>query len=265
MLIDQPIGVFDSGFGGASVLREAIKLLPNENYIYYGDNKNAPYGDRTETEISTLTLRCADELLSHNVKTLLIACNTATATCVELVRAKLNVPVISMEPAIKPACEHEGNGKILMLATLATTRFERYLALQERMPDPKRVINVPCPGIVEIVEQGKLDFADYEAILTKLLWPYEKMKIDGIVLGCTHYVFIKDVISRYANAHFCGEHILYDGNHATIMQLTKVLCDNNMLQDKNKKGGITFCTSGNVTELKSTFGMLLNRNDVKLL
>lgn len=258
MLKNQPIGVFDSGFGGASVLREAVGLLPKESYIYYGDNKNAPYGDRTEAEITALTLRCADELLSHNVKALLIACNTATATCVEQVRAKLNVPVISVEPAIKPACEHAGSGKILMLATLATTRLERYLALQERMPEPNRIINVPCPGIVEIVEQGKLDFADYKAILTKLLSPYEAMEIDGIVLGCTHYVFIKDAIKQYADLHFRGERILYDGNHATVMQLAKVLSEKDLLQDKNEFGSITFCTSGNAAELKPTFDMLLS-------
>ncbi len=258
MLKDQPIGIFDSGFGGVSVLREAVKLLPKESYIYYGDNRNAPYGDKTEAEITALTLCCADELLSHNVKALLIACNTATATCVERVRAKLNVPVISIEPAIKPACENAGSGKILMLATLATTRLERYHALWERMPDPKRVINVPCPGIVEIVERGKLDFSDYEAILTKLLSPYENMKIDGIVLGCTHYIFIKEVISQYANAHFRGDHIFYDGNHATVVQLARILSESGMLQDKSGNGDIAFITSGSSAKLKPTFEMLLS-------
>lgn len=255
MIDNRPIGVFDSGFGGVSVLGKAIKLLPNESFIYYGDNANAPYGDRSEADITKLTLNSADKLLSHNIKALLIACNTATATCVELIRQKLNVPVISMEPAIKPACEEEGDGKILMLATLATTRLERYRALQSRMKDPDRVINVPCPGIVEIVEQGRLDYSDYKDLLHKLLSPYEGMKIDGIVLGCTHYVFIKSIIDQYANTHFCGKHTLFDGNHATAVQLKKVLSDNGLLGD-TPGGGVTFITSGDSKALKPTFDML---------
>ena len=153
--IHAPIGVFDSGLGGASVLREALRLLPTENYIYYGDNAHAPCGDRPEAEITALTLACIHKLVDMGCKAILVACNTATANCIDAIRQELNVPVVSVEPAIRPACMAPGNGKVLMMATLATTRLERYLALQARMPDPNRVINIPCPGIVDRVEAGR--------------------------------------------------------------------------------------------------------------
>ena len=156
-MFERPVGVFDSGLGGASVLREALCLLPNENYIYYGDSGNAPYGDKSDDDITALTMACIDKLMAMDVKAILIACNTATAASVSKVRQLMNqysMPIISIEPAIKPACALPGTGKVFMMATLATTRLNRYLALQARMPDPSRVINIPCPGIVERVDRS---------------------------------------------------------------------------------------------------------------
>jgi glutamate racemase len=127
---DKPVGVFDSGLGGASVLREALIRLPSENYIYYGDNQNAPYGEKSETEITRLAFGCADFLIGKGVKAMLVACNTATSAAIRAIREKLDIPVVSMEPAIKPACAEPGSGKILMMATPATTRLARYQALR---------------------------------------------------------------------------------------------------------------------------------------
>jgi len=253
---ERPIGVFDSGLGGASVLREALKQLPNENYIYYGDNANAPYGDRTEEEIAELTFRSAHQLASMGVKVIVLACNTATATCINQIRSEFSLPVISIEPAIKPACSIPGTGKVLMMATKATTQLERYLRLRDRMPDPARVINIPCPGIVERIEAGKLGADDYDDLFAEFLKPYKDMEVDAIVLGCTHYVFIKDAFRRNAALHLKGECRLIDGNEGTVRQLGRVL-EQHALKNTVGSGEVTFCTSGDYERLKPIFDMLI--------
>ena len=254
----QPIGVFDSGLGGASVLREALKLLPRENYIYYGDNKNAPYGDKTEQQITALTFRCADYLVSHGVKAILLACNTATATCIRQIREKLEVPVVSVEPAIKPACAAAGTGKVLMMATLATTKLKRYLELQNRMPDPSRVINVPCSGLVDRIEHNIFEDDAFDDLFDRFLSPYHGMEIDGIVLGCTHYIFISGAISRYASTHFKGACKLYDGNAATVRQLERVLDEKSLLNDRGN-AQVEFCTSGEASVYRPIFETLISK------
>lgn len=252
------IGVFDSGLGGASVLREAIRLLPHETFLYYGDNANAPYGDRSEDEITALTFRCAHILERQGAKIILIACNTATASCVSRIRTELDIPVISIEPAIKPACETPGNGKIIMAATLATTKLSRYLSLQSRMPDPSRVINVPCPGLVERIERGIFSSDAFDDLFEGYFSQYEGMCIDGIVLGCTHYIFIKDAFARYAAKHFSGEAKLYDGNYATARQLCHVLNEKGLAQARGV-GSVIFQTSGNKDFYEPIFLDLLSR------
>ncbi|HWR20002.1 MAG TPA: glutamate racemase [Clostridia bacterium] len=254
----RPIGVFDSGLGGASVLREALKQLSHENYIYYGDNLHAPYGDKTEEEITSLTFNCANELVSYGVKAILLACNTATATCIRQIREKLDVPVVSVEPAIKPACASQGTGKVLMMATLATTKLKRYLDLQDRMPDPTRVINVPCSGLVDRIENNVFEDDAFDDLFDGYLSPYHGMEIDGIVLGCTHYVFIGSAIARYAATHFKGACRLYDGNAATVRQLGRVLADQGLLNDTGS-AQVEFYTSGNADIYLPVFESLLHR------
>ncbi len=257
----RPVGFFDSGLGGASVLRDALKLLPNENYIYYGDNANAPYGDRTEEEITALTFRCAHRLVDMGVKAIVLACNTATATCINQIRNEFSIPVISIEPAIKPACSLPGTGKVLMMATKATTQLERYLRLRERMPDPDRVINIPCPGIVERIESGKLGAEDYDDLFAGYLAPYRGTEVDAIVLGCTHYIFIKDAFRRNAARHLTGNCRLIDGNEGTVRQLGRVL-EAHGLANPAGNGSVTFCTSGDRKRLKPIFDMLINKSSL---
>lgn len=255
---ERPVGFFDSGLGGISVLKSALQRLPNENYIYYGDNRNAPYGDRTEADITWLTLDCVHTLLHAGAKAIVIACNTATATCIRTIREELDVPVVSVEPAIKPACMAPGNGKVLMMATCATTRLARYLALQSRMPDPARVINVPCPGLVERIESGAFGDDAFDDLLDRYLSPYWGAEIDGIVLGCTHYIFIRGAIARYARLHFSGPARLYDGNDATALQLAHVL-DEQGLFNKSGSGRIEFLTSGDPAVIRPLFERLLRQ------
>jgi len=256
---NRPIGVFDSGLGGASVLKEALRILPKEDYIYFGDNLHAPYGDRSEEEITHFTLAAASTLVQKGVKAILLACNTATATCIDQIRSQFDLPVVSIEPAIKPACMREGQGKILMCATTATTKLERYLALQKRMPDPERVINVPCPGLVDRIEEGFFAEDDFDDILELRLGVFDYMLVDSIVLGCTHYVFIKDAFARYARRHFRGEARIIDGNASTARQLGRVLKERS-LENAQGSGAVEFLTSGSKEEIEPIFRMLLNKN-----
>ncbi len=260
---ERPIGVFDSGLGGASVLREALRLLPNERYIYYGDNLNAPYGDKSDSEITELTMVCIDRLLALDVKAILIACNTATAASVAKVRQLMkqrSIPIISIEPAIKPACALPGTGKVFMMATLATTRLNRYLALQARMPDPNRVVNIPCPGIVERVEAGIFADDGYDDLFDRYFAPYEGFEVDAIVLGCTHYPFIKGAFRRNAEKHLKGSCSLIDGSEGTVKQLSRVL-DSNGLKSQSNHGEVEFLTSGDKERLLPIFEKLLRQNN----
>ena len=261
---ERPVGVFVSGLGGASVLREALRLLPNENYIYYGDSGNAPYGDKSDDDITALTMACIDKLMAMNVKAILIACNTATAASVSKVRQLMNqysMPIISIEPAIKPACALPGTGKVFMLATLATTRLNRYLALQERMPDPSRVINIPCPGIVERVEAGIFDDDAYDDLFDKYFAPYVGTEVDAIVLGCTHYPFIKGAFARNAKRYLRGDCALIDGSVGTVRQLERIL-DRYKLRNPIGAGRVECHTSGNEAELKPIFEKLLKQDKI---
>lgn len=239
----RPIGIFDSGLGGVSVLKEALKWLPHENYIYFGDSKNVPYGEKTQQEIERLSFACADFLVERGVKAIVVACNTATGAAIRDIRQHFALPVISVEPAIKPACEQDGDGKVLMMATPVTIAIERYQALQRRMPDPDRVINVACPGLADQVEKYVGEADKFDALLETYLGRYRSMKIDGIVLGCTHYIFIKDVIAQYAARNFKGQCKLYDGNEGTVKQLRRVLKEKELL-NTNGNGQVAFYTSG---------------------
>ena len=255
----KPIGVFDSGLGGVSFLREAVKKLPNESFIYYGDNKNAPYGDKSEEEIERLALGCTEFLMEKGVKAIVVACNTATGSAINLILERVELPVLSVEPAIKPPSDIGGQGKILMLATAATTKMARYHELKSRMKEPSRIIDVPCSGIADIIENGVFDPKAYETILDEKLSGYKGMEIDAIVLGCTHYIFISEAISEYAARNFKGSCTIYDGNEGTARRLRHVLEEKNMRELGSERGSVTFYTSGDYEKYKRIFDMLMAR------
>ena len=155
-----PIGVFDSGVGGISVLRELVAQMPNENYIFFGDSKNAPYGTKTLEEVQKLTCADAEYLLSRGVKALVVACNTATSAAIRILREKYaDMPVIGIEPALKPAVHAGGHPRVLVMATPMTLREEKFHALMQRFGSDAEILRLPCPGLVEYVEQGVLEGA----------------------------------------------------------------------------------------------------------
>lgn len=254
----RPVGFFDSGLGGASVLREAIHILPNENFIYFGDDANAPYGDLDHAAIAQFTHESISYLASFNIKAAVIACNTATATCIDNLRRDFPFPIVSMEPAIKPACQTSGKGKVLMLATAATANLPRYKQLVSNMKDPERVISVPCPGLVERIEAGHFAADAFDDILDSRLSFLEGKTIDAIVLGCTHYIFIKEAFSRYARLHFAGNATLFDGNAATVRQLGRVLKSND-IENTLGHASIDYYTSGDRARLEPIFRSLISK------
>ena len=219
-----PIGVFDSGVGGISVLRELVKLMPNEHYLYFGDSANAPYGDRPTEQVRQLSLSVADAFVARGVKALVIACNTATSAAVELIRQKYpDLIVVGIEPALKLAVDRFPNGHIGVMATQVTLREEKFAHQLERFPNAA-VSLIPAPGLVELIEGGYGDTEQVKNLLTPLLAPYVG-KLDALVLGCTHYPFASKMI-----AQIMGEKtLLMDGGEGTARQTKRRLEQENLL------------------------------------
>lgn len=249
----RPIGIFDSGLGGISVLGEAVRQLPGEDFVYYGDNANAPYGTRSEAEIVSLTFDCARLLMRYDVKAIVIACNTATSAAINDIRNAFRLPVISMEPAVKPACESPGDGRVLMLATPATIAQPRYQALVARQPRGERVVSVPCTALAQCIENG----GECTPLIESYLAPHASETVDAIVLGCTHYIFVRREIMDAANRLLRGTPRIYDGNPGTVLQLRHVLEENAMLGASG--GNVKFLTSGSEAIFLPRMRALLQR------
>ena len=228
-----PIAVFDSGVGGISVLKELVALLPNENYLYFGDSANAPYGEKTTEEVRRLTLHAAEMLFARGAKALVVACNTATSAAIHILRETYpDKIIIGIEPALKVATDRFPTGYIGIMATAVTLREEKLAHQMERFPQAK-VERIGAPGLVELIEQGKADSPETEELLRKILAPYIG-KLDALVLGCTHYPFVREVIGR-----FLGEKtLLLDGGAGTARQTKRCLEQAGLLNPG--PGGVTF-------------------------
>lgn len=231
------IGILDSGVGGISVLRKAVELLPNENFIYFGDNKNAPYGPKPLEEIRALSARAIDRLLRQEVKALVLACNTITAAYAADIRSQVDIPVIGMEPAVKPASLARDGGLVLALATRATLALDKFSRLMDNYGEG--VVPIEGAGLVELVEAGKADSPEARAALKALFAPYLDRQVDGIVLGCTHYPFLRRQIENF----FPEAHI-FDGREGTVRQLGRLLMQKNLLSRQTSSGTVRFETSG---------------------
>lgn len=252
----RPIGVFDSGLGGVSTLIQARAMLPRENYIYYGDNGNAPYGGRSKKDIQRLALSACHFLVEHDVKALLIACNTATTAAIELLEKEMPVPVIGMEPAILQAEAEAEKGIVLMMATEATVRLPHYRKLREQLKNQTSVKDVPCPEeLVRRVECGLLEPGSYDDLLKDVFAEFEGRLVDGIVLGCTHYLFVQPEIERYAAAHFQGAPRFYDGGRVSAAAMREVLFAQGMTNSTGN-AEVTFYTSGDPVEMRPLFNRL---------
>ena len=236
----DPIGVFDSGAGGISTLREAVALLPGERFIYFGDQANAPYGTKNRADVLSCVRQVVNRLLAQRVKALVIACNTATSAAAASLRQELSIPVIGMEPALKPAQAIRESGSILVMATPLTLReekFERLMALYG-----EGAVKVPCPGLMDLVEHN--DPGGAARYLEELFSGFDLDQVDAVVLGCTHYVFLRDLIRRMLPDRIA----ITDGNTGTARQLRRVLAQRNLLSDA-EHGSVSLQTSGTDEDL----------------
>ena len=236
-LDQRPIGLLDSGLGGIGVLGEALRQLPNEDYVYYGDTANAPYGDKAPEEVLGLVHQAVERLIELRCKAIVIACNTATSVSAGKLRQELDLPIIGMEPALKPASQLPGDGKILVMATRVTLALPKFQALMAQYG--RDAVPVPCPGLMECVERGELEGPKVTALLQQLLGPWLSQPVKAVVLGCTHYPFLRKTIA----ALFPAGTPLIDGNAGSVRQLRRRLEEQNLLSDRQKPGRIPFLSS----------------------
>lgn len=239
--MQRPIGVFDSGVGGISVLRELVALMPNENFIFYGDSKNAPYGTKTLEEVRKLTLTDAEYLMTQNVKALVVACNTATSAAIHILREKYQkeIPVIGIEPALKPAVSVKENPRVLVMATPMTLRETKFHNLMQKFQDQAEIIPLPCPGLVEFVERGELSGEALERFLKNLFAPYQERKVDAVVLGCTHYPLVRKTIQKILGSGVA----VFDGGAGTARETLHKLKEYGLVSDAVTPGTVQFYNS----------------------
>ena len=236
---NNPIGVIDSGVGGISVLKCIRAHLPHENLIYVADSKFAPYGEKSSEEITVRVLTVFDFLNKQEVKSVVVACNTATAASIQIVREKFDYPIIGMEPAVKPASLMSKNKVVGVLATAGTLLSAKFSALLEHHGNDIHFITQPCSGLVELVEQGDTESPELIALLKKYIDPLLKEEIDTLVLGCTHYSFLKTAIKK-----LMPEYIkIVDTGDAVSNYLKNVLIEKNMLNQNAKPGTTDFWTN----------------------
>lgn len=248
----QPIGIFDSGVGGLSVLRAIRALMPSESLLYFADQGHVPYGSRTMSQIRDFSEAITRFLLARNAKLIVVACNTASAAALKFLRRTfLDVVFVGMEPAVKPAAERTQSGKVGVLATPATFQGELYTSVVERFANGVELLQHTCPGLVKQIEQGDLDGKETRTILEDALRPMLDAGIDTVVLGCTHYPFVIPLIQQIV-----GESVrVIDPAPAVAMQAYRLLEAAGTRRRKGDRGEIRFYTSGN----KSAFQSLLPR------
>lgn len=254
--MSNPIGVFDSGIGGVSVLTAIRRELPTLDLIYVGDNAHLPYGEKTMEEIRTYTKGVIDFLVAKGCKVIVIACNTASAAALKFLRTEFPDTVfIGMEPAVKPAAEQTQTGVVGVMATTATFQGELFASVVERFANGVKVIQQPCPGLVQQIEAGELDSTETEKMLRSWIEPMQKQNIDRLVLGCTHYPFVRDAIHRIV-----GNKVqIIDPAPAIAKQVRRVLESRGKITEEGH-GSITWYTSGNPIHFASTLLKLAGMN-----
>lgn len=241
MSVYSPIGVFDSGVGGLSVLKDVRKLLPQENFVYVADSGHAPYGDKTPEYISARALAIGRFLVfEQQVKAIVVACNTATSAAVKLLRSEFHLPIIAMEPAVKPAVSQTKSGIVGVMATQRTVVSENFLKLLEKFGSGVEIIVQPCPGLAEHVEAGRLSHPETQSLLRYYVEPLIERGVDTIVLGCTHYPFLAHLIQNIVGIEIS----ILDPGEAIARELQRRLIHAELLNGETTEGNEYFWTSG---------------------
>ena len=251
-----PIGVFDSGVGGISVLQHICEALPDERVIYYADSLYAPYGNQSPEFIIERALYLVDFLIGQGAKAIVVACNTATAAAVSILRQRYALPIIAMEPAVKPAAAITKSGVIGVLATSGTLKSAQFAALLEHYGNHVQVVTQACHGLVEAIERGEIDTAATKALLRSYIEPLLDAKADVIVLGCTHYPFVKGQIELIAGKEIA----LIDTGSAVARQLKKRLEEADLLNLAHGHATITFYSNSHAPDAKKVIANLWQRS-----
>ena len=235
-----PIGVFDSGLGGISVARQIAHDMPDEKVLYFGDSANAPYGTKTPQQVRDLSFAIVEQFVKQGVKAVVIACNTATSVAASTLRQQYpSIPIIGIEPALKPAVLWKEHDKVAVMATPATLALPKFHELMKHYSKESDIYPVPCPGLADYVERGIFDGEEITEFLRTLLAPFLDKKIDAIVLGCTHYPFVEKVIKRIAGPDVK----IFNGAHGTALELQRRLRIAELLTPSIEKGAVEFYSS----------------------
>jgi len=238
MIAANPVGVFDSGVGGLSVLREIRRELPGEDLLYMADSRYAPYGDKPNQLIEARSIAIIEFLISQRAKAIVVACNTATGAAIETLRARFPLPIVAMEPAVKPAAANTKSGVIGVLATGRTLASDNFVKLFARFGADVDILVQPCPGLVEQVESGDLSGDKTRALLEQYVLPLLERQADTIVLGCTHYPFLAPLIREIAPLV-----AIIDPSAAIACELRRRLADTGLLSREPRAGTERFWSS----------------------
>lgn len=242
--LQAPIGVFDSGVGGISTLRTLTRVLPQEDFIFYGDSANAPYGEKSSAEVCVLASQVMVQLKAHTVKAVVIACNTATSAAKQqLIAANPDMPILGIEPALKQAFD-AGKQHILVMATPLTISLPKYKAQVARFEERTHVYSLPCPGLADRIELGHDGIEQIQELVDQLMAPVLNDPIDAIVLGCTHYPFIADMIQ----AKYDHPVTIYTGYEGLANNLAAQLKQRGLLRTENADQHIDFLSSRNTPD-----------------
>ena len=254
---NQPVGVFDSGVGGLSVLRAMRQLMPEEPVIYFADQVHVPYGPRSLEQVRDFSEAITRFLLDQGARLIVVACNTASAAALHYLREKFSdISFVGMEPAVKPAAEHTQSGLVGVLATPTTFQSALYASVLERFANGVQVLQDTCPGLVGQIEGGNLDGEETHAILENALRPMLDRGIDTVVLGCTHYPFVIPLIEQIV-----GEKVrVIDPAPAVAKQAKRLLEAEGMKKSVGERAQVRLYTSGNSDSLKSMLPKLLGEN-----
>ncbi|WP_296696107.1 glutamate racemase [Thiocapsa sp. UBA6158] len=252
MTSHQPIGVFDSGVGGLSVLREIRRALPHEDLLYVADSAYAPYGDQSAEAIELRAVAVTERLLARGAKAIVVACNTATGAAARVLRTRYPVPVIAMEPAVKPAIEQTRSGVVGVLATRQTLGSHTFKQLLARMGEGPEILLQACPGLVERVEAGDLEGERTRTLLAAYLEPLLAQGADTLVLGCTHYPHLGKLIGEIAGPRTT----VLDSGAAVARQVHRRLGEAGLLAPPGRVGTERFWTSGEPTKVAAVMERL---------
>jgi glutamate racemase len=259
-IIDAPIGVFDSGIGGLSVLKHIRASLPNEDLLYFADSGNAPYGGRPEAEIVARSQAIAEFLMQYNAKALVVACNTATAAAIQALRARYpTLPLVGVEPGLKPASALTGTGTVGVLATKRTLASEKFKLLHQQISAATNVrfLVQPCIGLADQVEKGELHSAETAALVRTYIEPLIEQGADTLVLGCTHYPFVRPLIEEIIGRITSRPIMIVDTGEPIARQLVRLLTERGWLKTGGT-GSVAAFTTGSETALTSAFSRLLD-------